>query len=198
MDSSSLVVPEVTKTCKFILLNGPPRSGKDSAAAALCDTYSTMVHEKFSAPLKYGFAGMMNVGCREFVVDDYEARKEEVVPELGVSFRQWQIDFSEKFMKPLYGNDVFARLLFSRMKNYEQQSLIVISDCGFQIEVDTLLEHVPIEQTLLIRCVRDGYDFKGDSRGYLVSRGPSVVCANNGTLDEWYDLIVKSVGDFLQ
>lgn len=170
---------------KLILLSGPPRSGKDTSAWAIHDHINAnqdawkfwCEHEKFSFPHKAAFAMMLTVqfDLSTFKVEYYEDHKDEIIPELGFSFRQWQIDFSEKFMKPLYGNDIFGKLLLLRLDgaiNFKAQagimdeSCFVISDCGFQIEVDTLLDAGAQEGDILaIDLYRDGTDYSKDSRG---------------------------------
>lgn len=180
---------------KFILLNGPPRSGKDTAAAALCGWLQPPVrHEKFSAPLKHAFAGMMGAECENFVVHKYEAMKDAPIPDLGFSFRQWQIDFSETFMKSCYRNDVFGRLLLKRLEEHppEDNAVIVISDCGFQIEVDYLVGAVPQPNNdiALFRLHRASTSFVGDSREYVQSpRCDNFDVHNDGTIEEFQSRI---------
>ena len=124
----------------FILFNGPPRSGKDTAAKIAeqyidNETRYDAVWEKFSFPNKRAFAGMMGLECDDWgVVEPHEATKDEIIPVLGVSYRQWQIDYSEKYMKPLYGNDIFGRLLLDRCRRdadeIDDNGIYIISDCG--------------------------------------------------------------------
>lgn len=177
---------------KFILLNGPPRSGKDTAAKALLSIRDKFIHEKFSAPLKEAFAGMMNVSIDDFMVEYYEECKDEIIPFLGVSFRQWQIDFSEKFMKPLYGIDVFGRLLINRIDSYSPNTY-VISDCGFQIEVDHVIKNFPEKDVLLVRLHRQGCTYDGDSRGYV--KGPNVIDIYNNDAQDLFERRIRCTLD---
>jgi hypothetical protein len=191
---------------KFILLNGPPHSGKDTVAKMVIDNLSDseylVSHEKFSAPLKEAFAAMMEGDINNFVVEHYEDHKEEVVPCLGVSFRQWQIDFSEKFMKPLYGNDIFGRLLVQRINDSRLDAdddwIFVISDCGFQIEVDHILKSIPKEDIFLIRLHREGTSFDGDSRSYVAAPNcEELDFRNNASLNILEELICEHVNTWL-
>lgn len=155
----------------FILLNGPPRSGKDTAARIIREhlfaTGATCTHMKFSAPIKRAFAGMMNAEIDDnFNVEPYESHKEETILSLGVSYRQWQIDFSEKFMKPTYGKEVFAKLLWNEwITTKPSPNYVVISDCGFQVEVDAIVRRSRF--ATIFRLYRNGCDFSNDSRGYI-------------------------------
>lgn len=188
----------------FILFNGPPRSGKDTAAKIAFDHINQRktnilypVWEKFSFPNKRAFAGIMGTECNQWgYVPFYEDHKEDVIPSLGVSYRQWQIDVSEKFMKPLYGNDVFGRLLLNR--SYPTKSFIhVVSDCGFQIECDVLKDH----NVLLFQLYREGCSFENDSREYVfrptANWGFDEVW-NNNSLDQLKNRIESTVDLWLK
>jgi hypothetical protein len=169
---------------RYVLINGCPRSGKDTIAMYLWTHHSSILLERFSFPNKRGFAGMMNIDCDGFgVVEPYESNKSDVVPPLGVTYRQWQIHFSEEFMKPLYGKDIFGRLLLERTRGSSYPT-IVVPDCGFQVEVDVLAD----QPCLLITVLRNGTTFEGDPREH-VKPAPGwthVTIHNNGTLDDLY------------
>lgn len=181
---------------KLILLNGPPRSGKDTAAKIIQDYFGlrwTVVHDKFSAPHKAAFAAMISghYDAKHFRVWDYEEHKEKPIPLLNnASFRQWQIDFSEKFMKPLYGGAIFAKLFLERRtpRMRDEGMLCVVSDCGFRVEYETVADAWPHEDLLLLVLRRPGYDFSKDSRHYVEvyeSDGASFcVIDNGGTLKD--------------
>lgn len=165
---------------KFILLNGPPRSGKDTAAKMIIEILRAAGHtayeDKLSAPIKEAFAGTVQADINEFVVAGYEASKEQVIPMFGVSFRQWQIDFSEKFMKPLYGKDIFSKLLLARTT---EEDFCVVSDCGFQREADYLSGQA---ECYVIQIHRPGTSFDGDSREWVIG---AYSVFNESTLGEF-------------
>lgn len=190
----------------FVLFSGPPRAGKDTAAkAVVMNLYYkyTMVWEKFSFPHKRAFAGMMKSNISvDGHVPGYEENKNEVIPELGVSYRQWQIDYSEKFMKPLYGEDVFARLLLARVNERKSTDgyLCVISDCGFQVEIDTLIKAVPPKKILFVRLLRDGTSYDGDSRGDVRPNNSDVdyiALYNDKDTEDLEKKVTKLVGGWL-
>lgn len=192
---------------KIIFLNGPPRSGKDTAALAIEEALSSWgfltIHEKFSWPNKAAFAAVWQrkLDC-DFNVDYYEERKGEIVPEIGVSFRQFQIDFSEKFMKPLYGKDVFAHLLLQRIEGYRAANTIfIVSDCGFQNEIDSVwnAQRFQGRNMLLLRCTRPGTSFEGDSREMVDTEWfTSWTLSNDGTADAWRSKAIHAVGAWLK
>lgn len=187
----------------FILFNGPPRSGKDTAAKFAYD-YIKANHlnrlfplwEKFSFPNKRAFAGMMGAVCDSWgVVEPYEQIKDEPIQALGFSYRQWQIDYSEKFMKPVYGQDIFGRLLLDRLAFYNMNLFVpIVSDCGFQVECDVLRDH----NVLLFTLYREECSFEGDSREYVEPapgwRYHDLV--NEGSLDDLRAKVETAVKDW--
>lgn len=197
----------------IFLFNGPPRSGKDSAALFCRDKFVGLL-EKFAWPLKKAFAatvdGYFNPttgNVRDNNVD-YEATKDDIIPWLGVSYRQWQINFSELHMKPLYGIDIFGRLLAQRLQNFVppvwggtfpiELPSVFISDSGFADEAKYLANEYGEENILLVRCHRPGYDFTGDSRSYLYDILPNEVdVVNDASLEEYQGKIQKLVREFL-
>lgn len=193
---------------KIILLNGPPRSGKDTASLAIEEFLDVsnlpVIHEKLAWPNKAAFAAVWRARMDEdFNVEFYEEHKGEIVPEIGVSFRQFQIDFSEAFMKPRYGQNIFAKLLVGRIMRdrISDNQFVVVSDCGFQIEVDALIASQLFTDVLLIRCRREGCTYEGDSRQYVYLNGkPGVECdlQNSGTLDRWQGVCKYVVQGWLE
>lgn len=186
---------------KLVLLNGPPRSGKDFAMRALRTHFSprlTFRHDKFSMPIKLAFAALMQHHIDpDGNVDYYEANKGEKMSTLGISYRQWQIDFSEKFMKPLYGPDIFAHLFLDRqeLRKTAADYLCVVSDCGFQTECEAVLRNWNTNDVLLIRIFRQDCTFAGDSRETVRRRdgGPEVEITNDGTTN--YAFIVTNTAE---
>lgn len=190
---------------KVVLFNGPPRSGKDTAAiSALLHVRKEMNYnldrvrvDKFAMPIKRAFAGMINTPIDEFGnAWEYERQKETKVPVLGVSYRQWQIDFSERYMRDLYGTDVFARLFCDRNKDAD---VVLVSDCGFSVEGKEITEHFGHDNVMLVRLHRDGCTFKGDSRSYVeFPCYRNVDLQNDGTVWEFQDKVNGLVEAFLR
>lgn len=165
---------------KIILLNGPPSSGKDTAAKHIRQLYNVSrevkeIHQhcildRMSMPIKRAFAGTMGLPITDDgIVEPWESRKEEIIPEFGCSYRQWQIDFSESFLKD-YNAAIFGELLAARVaRRFDKNiaNLIVIPDCGFAIEIAVLYSKFNPDNILLIRPHRTNFTFAGDSRSYV-------------------------------
>ena len=162
---------------KLILLNGAPRSGKDTAALHLYNRLENFcLFDRLSMPIKAAFAALVNAPIDEFGnVADYENDKAKPIPLFrNSSYRQWQIDFSERFMKPLYGDSIFSKLFLLRLDTYstmddqyEKPLVVVVPDCGFQVEIDALAQEFPPEDIALFRIRRTGNTFEGDSRNWV-------------------------------
>jgi hypothetical protein len=158
-------------TQKVILFNGPPSSGKDTAAR-ICFTErcgaAYKVFDRMSMPIKRAFAATIAAPIDRWGnVEPHERAKDEVMKGFGVSYRQWQIDFSERFMKPLYGEDIFGKLFINRQKQQHPDSVILVPDCSFDIEFTTLEAHFGRGNVFVIKLYREDCDYRIDSRGYL-------------------------------
>lgn len=187
----------------IVLFNGPPRSGKDTAVEAFREDESVnwlkdgFAMDRMSMPIKQAFGGVVDKYCdSRGVVQDWEQIKDQPHDLLsGKSYRQWQIDFSEKFMKPLYGEDIFARLFADRWKDQEEPVTILVPDCGFEIEKAGLRKYMPNAKIALVRIIREGTDFSKDSRGYLNFIGVDypIDIYNNGTVPEFQAKVMDFV-----
>lgn len=168
----------ILPTPKIFLLNGPPRAGKDTAAARLSHFYSggSKGLKKFAAPIKDAVTAIYHGGNREefnrFDTAELKDTPQEVY--FGKTCRQVQIGVSENFLKPFHNDSgIFGKIL----RNDIQRDLetdndwvfktYFISDSGFRPEAEILIEEFGAENVILFRIFREGYTFKGDSRGYI-------------------------------
>lgn len=155
---------------RIILFNGPSGVGKDTAVRALFRKFGPIIKpEKLSLPAKLALAAICNYTLDTFGdIVELPDPESKLVPQprlAGMSARQWQIDFCESFMKPKYGNNIFARLFLSRLDNYNSDAIVAVSDCGFSVEADTVRNSKHITQ--LIQLHRGGRDFTSDSREFV-------------------------------
>lgn len=146
---------------QWVLINGPPGCGKDTLVNGLA-AYIQFMHLKVSSPLKRMLAAMLNVDTRWI-----EENKDEKVKLLGnITVRQALIDMSEKYMKPLYGEDVMGRIA-SDVGRYSASRLTITSDSGFTVESERIIYNAGKINCIIIRVHRDGCTFDGDSRGWM-------------------------------
>ncbi len=168
---------------KVVLVNGPPRSGKDTVGDILCRHGSgRRLIQKFAMEVKertHAAFRIVDVTGRAVPYDFFENQKE--VPLdcfLGLSPRQAYIEFSERFYKPLFGEQVFGRLLARRLeltllaaskqKGFRHvPDAFTITDSGFAEEAVPIVQMFDAENCVLIRVHREGCNFDGDSRSYI-------------------------------
>lgn len=157
-----------------VMLNGAPSSGKDTAAYAIINRAKApgpWRWERFSFPLKEAAHSLFGHPVNQFGIGRLESKKELPISELGVSYRQFQIDMSEKFMKKEYGDDIFGRLLAHRIKRLcllnNHPVFYVVPDSGFLPELRGLQNNLAGAKFLLLRCTREGTSFSGDSRSHI-------------------------------
>jgi hypothetical protein len=177
---------------RVILLNGPARSGKDSLANAFAKfTYDVGMKSeivKFAQPLKEMVHRAFNLpeahDSQESVKDVKNVRNLG-----GMTPRQVYIAFSETFMKPMLGQGVFGRMLVSDMNLLQriaredmepEADFFLVSDSGFAAEAREVVDAFGRDNIILVHLERDGYDFKGDSRGYIELPGVRTLKFNLG------------------
>ena len=196
---------------KVILLNGPPRSGKDYAANILMndidDAYFTVL-ERYSLPLKHAVLALINV----FSLDDplaieLESKKDEPYHLFrGKTYRQMQIGLSEQFIKPFVGQQQFGHWLVHRIKGHEQFSksyygdapiAFVVPDSGFAHEAIPVIDYVGEENVLLIQITRDGTNFDNDSRSYITLPNIHTIEVHNQGDEAYRNTILKAVNKWL-
>lgn len=150
----------------FVLVNGPPRCGKDTLVSGLVP-YFDFMHIKVSAPLKRMLATMLHTDIRWI-----EENKDTKLKALnGITVRQALIDMSEKYMKPLYGEDIMGKLAWEEARASAYR-MVLTSDSGFATEANRIVYNAGRQNCIAIRVHRTGCTFDGDSRHYL----PNGIC----------------------
>jgi len=156
------------------LLNGPPRSGKDTLARLLCDEASGDMILSFADPLKvatHAALGLFGPTGKPLPADAFEDVKDiyDVPGFLGVSPRQAYIQMSEGFGKQLWGpayyGERFAELIRALRPGMEHH--VIVPDSGFVAEAEVLVDRFGPERVRLFHLHRDGCDFANDSRRYI-------------------------------
>lgn len=151
---------------KIILLNGPPRCGKDTAAAFIERKLLNVAHYKLSKPLKEGVRTMLGMTYSDMMY--LEEKKDTATDALGgMTYRQLQIDFF-KFMQERFGEAILGKIALRSMDNLIFTTC-VISDTGRHQEVIPLINKFGKNSIGLIELTRPGCDFDGDIRNYIQS-----------------------------
>ena len=151
----------------IILLNGPPRSGKDTVYRLIRKYLTNSQEYKMSSPLKKCFLNMFNTDTKTAsMLLEGEYKDTPFMRGSDMSPRQFQIDMSEEFMKPKFGIDVFGRIAVFGIKQLMAKHAI-ISDCGFAEEIKPIQEEFGYDNILAIQLSRPNCDYTNDSRGDL-------------------------------
>lgn len=184
---------------KIILFNGPPSSGKDTAADFTAEHFENVYEYKMALPLKQA--------CHDLLGLKGSLRDLEPIKELPVKFplvdgemslRAFYIHLSENVMKPLFGKEIFGKLAVEYIKN-SGADLVTISDSGFVDEAMPTVQAFGYENVLLIRVHREGKTFKGDSRDYIELPGVKTLdLDNNGSLEDFQKLVIQKVKEFIE
>jgi hypothetical protein len=168
----------------IVIFNGPAGSGKDTAADHLVAEYGYTKLEMKGAlrRLAHAMASLAAPNAVELCKRlEYETdpndptvrlKNTEVRPEFGNrTWRQFLIWISEDVCKPIFGADIFSLAAVKAIRD-SNATFITFSDCGFQVEVDTIHRLLNPEATIdLAHISRPGYSFEGDSRNYVTHPG---------------------------
>lgn len=149
---------------KVILLNGPAGSGKDTLGSGLCSRLpGDSIIEKFAQPIRDAALATFPFLTPE-TLDSW--KETPFLADTPTTLRQWMISYSEDLMKPAFGEDIFGRLCAERLRETEP-NFAVITDSGFLLEADVLVNCFGPDNVVLFQIERDGKTFAGDSRGYI-------------------------------
>ncbi len=166
---------------KVIIFNGPPSSGKDTAATRTANYLNGRhavgglipfrpAHYKFADPLKAAVHQLLAVpfSCAHYEKEFGNEWKDQPQKEFyGRTPREAYIGISETFAKPLFGDGVFGRVLARRFRMDKQSNVAVVSDGGFIDELVPVVLEFGADNVLVVRVTRPGCSFVGDSRSYL-------------------------------
>lgn len=190
---------------KVVVFNGPPGSGKDTAAHAANRIASVLQNssevKQFKDKLFTLTAEMYSVPRDLFTGEMYtrENKERPYITLGGLSPRQALIRVSEDIMKPAFGKDYFGKALAAEI--YKEYTFV--SDSGFMDELVPVINRVGPENVLVVQITREGCSFDNDSRDYLdpdelFYRNVSVVSIDNpeGQEEEFVELVLDVIGEW--
>lgn len=181
----------------IILLNGPPRSGKDTIADFICEKYG-FTHYTFKEPLIQMVVKLFDIP-RNLWDERYITHKDVKMDFLRIYERKFTprealIYVAEEMIKPSLGDGIFAKVITNRMKLHPDKNY-VISDLGFSHELDEVLKEFSPDSVYVFRIYRDGFSFNNDSRNYICTgNGKNVEDKGNGGKDKINFYIVRNNG----
>ena len=184
---------------RILILNGPPRSGKDSLANHIVSLNPLWRHLKFASTLKQMTHRLYNIP--EEYAKAYEKDKETPRPEFyGLSARQAYINVSEQYIKPTHGTDFFGQALATQIEKYLSSTIyhnFVISDGGFWDEILPLILKFHASAITVVYLSREGSNWSKDSRNYISQdkldfyEVQTVAISNEGDKEEYLTRATK-------
>jgi hypothetical protein len=170
----------------ILFLNGPPGCGKDEVAKVLYLRGVPHKAIKFAQPLR-------DLACYILDIPDHELEDRK---RSDPTVRKLMIALSENTIKPVLGNQWFARIAARKVLELKSQN-ILITDSGFDYEVEEFLKYISANtheqiRTELWHIHRPGHDFAADSRSYVQLPeyvGIPIVVDNDGDLFSFHDKV---------
>jgi hypothetical protein len=132
-----------------------------------------VIEVSLSSPLRRIAYAMVNRVYDPSDHEGYTKFKDEAFPQFGCTGRRLMIDISERFLKNEYGISVMARILLDDLREfppYPFNGVALIRDCGFQCEINPLVDVVGADNLMIVRVNRPGYDFSRDSREWVTHK----------------------------
>lgn len=177
---------------KIIITNGPPRSGKDTMCGLIREgiTGHDLIPMSYKKTLYVGVARRHGLSVEAvFQMNDDTLIKDEPSSIFGgLSVRQALIYESENIIKKKYGPQGVAIQTFKLLEEEYgterlKDAVLYCSDGGFNSELQAAYDHfgISVEDVYIIRMLREGYSFNGDSREFL--NHPDLVISNDSDMN---------------
>ncbi|KKN03634.1 hypothetical protein LCGC14_1105620 [marine sediment metagenome] len=175
----------------IILLNGPPNSGKDTAANFIVKILPQVNHAKLSRPLKAAVINIFDLssGTLRFFNEDSDLESPFL---FGDTYRKVQTDLFHH-LEAQYGPDILARMFIRYAKKNIAAKYIVLSDCGRTVEAQALVDHFGKAEVILIQLTRRGCNFGNDIREYAKINCDKRACIDNNHDLEIFEAQIKRV-----
>lgn len=158
----------------IIILNAPPRVGKDTIARELVENhaFSTV---SLKHPIYEIAAATLGMNLEDFMqMYEYPGWKDDKGLFDGRSIRDLMIHLSEKYVKPFFGKEYFGQRLATTIHNCELltgEQCWVIPDGGFTEELRAIEDKFG-DRVFVFQLQREGFrKFDGDSRSWISTRG---------------------------
>lgn len=151
-----------------VILNAPPGSGKDTLGEMLeaKGGYQTIQNKDALLNVALAASGIHHAEwARRY--DDRELKEAPWDLLGGMTQREFLIRVSEDWMKPAFGDTVFAeRMLVPVQYILNSGDIALFTDGGFEGETRKYVERFGC-RVVVLRLHREGYDFMTDSRDYI-------------------------------
>ncbi len=172
----------------IILLNGPPRCGKDTAAGFVMKHLPSCVEYKMSSPLKYGVQNLYRMWNENIkYCNEYPDEPADILE--GLTYRQAQIAMFHG-LAAVHDITVLADLAIKYFNKQVVHKNIVVSDCGRTVEAEALRKAFP-GRVALIQIRRDGCNYDNDIREDVKGSFTDPILIDNKYDLELYEAQIK-------
>lgn len=175
---------------KVIILNGPARCGKDTAAKAV-ERYlgaDNVAHIKMSQPLKEMAAMMIGLP-----IETCEQHKDTATFK-GMTYRDLQIMIFNEFARYL-GEDWLGEIFYKNIVK-DERDYIICSDGGRPADLVKLFQNFPRGSVMVTQIMREGCTFDHDIRMYISDPRAVMKHAVNQDKDTFERQIIDMATEF--
>jgi len=181
---------------RAVILNCPPRSGKDTMANGVAERLGFGILS-FKGKLIEIALTISGIDQEEWEIRYESDDKEQPWSKLGgLSQRNYLIKISEEWVKPVHGKTYFGDRVLEDIQRGDSDNY-VIPDGGFKEEVLPLKQGLP-NGLLILQWGRESCTFKYDSRDYVMNF-PEItrrIRDNNTTVNDQVDAVVGQINEF--
>lgn len=183
---------------KLIMLSAPPRAGKDTFYnVAACLDSLKYVRLSFAEELKRLTHAALGIEKPPSYFE--EVKDESVKCFYDKTPREAYIAFSENFMKPLAGKDVWGKIIYDRIEKaiIDFNETVIITDLGFKDEAEYICsQKITKEEIAIVHIYRPGTDFSKDSRNYVEIQGVKTFHLDNPG-EGYFEKYVENIKNLL-
>lgn len=183
----------------FVFLNGPSGSGKSTIAKELATHDPNLSICSFAEPIRMA---LLSTFHPEQMTEGLDLRdgavKASLIPGTGVTYRQWMVAFSETFMKPLFGKQIFGDLAKRQTETLSRYyDRFVFDDSRFESEIRPFALAFGGQNILIVRVERTGASWSNEPSGSDLTTMIGVHHAaviNNGTPQQAVEMLAAALG----
>lgn len=152
---------------RILLLNGPPRCGKDTLGKLVRSYYPHVSLASFAEPLKRMAWRMGGVPYSRTLAEQVKDQPQECF--WGKTPRETYIAISEMLCKPFFGQGFFGTLAVEDLKRRQElgEGPFLFTDSGFVAETEPLVKEFGARNVRLLHMERAGCNFLSDSRSWI-------------------------------
>lgn len=184
---------------QFVFLNGPARSGKSTIARALAEQDKNLSVCSFAEPIRMALLSTFHPEQMTQGIDLRDgAVKASLIPGTGVTYRQWMVAYSEQFMKPLFGKQIFGDLAKRFVEDLTMYyDRFVFDDARFEDEIRPFANAFGGQNILIVRVERSGASWSNEPSGSDLTKVIGVhhaAIVNNGTPQDSLSMLALALG----